>query len=396
MDKIELLMPAGDLTRLKIALLYGGDAVFIGGKHFSLRAKASNFTLKDIEEGVKFAHALNKKVYVTVNIVPHYRDLEQIEEYLKALDKIHVDALIVSSLYIISLIKKLNLNLEAHVSTQVSAMNQETLMFYKSLGATRVVLARECTLPEINALAGSKITEIEVFIHGGLCSSISGRCSLSNYMVLRDANRGGCAHSCRWEYHLYQDNQLVSPDSFPIGSKDLCGIKKVPDLIEANVSSLKIEGRMKSAYYLAKCAKIYKSIIDSYYNHTLTEEMLNIKENELNDMENRPLTEGYLKQGEITPNDLIHVKPHNVKQRYLGYVDDYDEITQKATIIRKNDIRNGQKIKVICYDQEDFIIDINGLSDDQGMLEIANKTENIVYFNSGRKLKKYYLLEEIE
>ena len=153
---------------------------------------------------------------------------------------------------------------------------------------------------------------------------------------------------------------------------------------------------MKSAYYLAKCAKIYKSVIDSYYDHTLTKEMLDKKENELNDMENRPLTEGYLKQGEITSNDLIHVKPHNVKQRYLGYVDDYDEITQKATIIRKNDIRNGQKIKVICYDQEDFIIDINGLSDDQGMLEIANKTENIVYFNSGRKLKKYYLLEEIE
>ena len=245
-NKIELLMPAGDLTKLKVALLYGADAVFIGGVKFSLRAKASNFTIENIAEGVKFAHQLNKKVYVTVNIIPHVDDLEKIEEYLLALDGINVDAIIVSSLYIISLVNKLHLSLKAHVSTQVSSLNHEVANFYQEMNCPRVVLARECTLDEIKKIKRNSNCELEVFIQGGLCSSYSGKCTLSNYFVDRDANRGGCAHSCRWDYFLYQNDQLVSDKVFKIASKDLLGIDHVKDLIEIGVSSLKVEGRMKS------------------------------------------------------------------------------------------------------------------------------------------------------
>ena len=293
-NKIELLMPAGDLTRLKVSLLYGADAVFIGGKKFSLRAKASNFSIEDIAEGVKFAHSLNKKIYVTVNIIPHCDDLNNIEEYLLSLDRIHVDAIIVSSLFIIETVKKLNLNLECHVSTQVSAVNEDYVKFYEELGCTRVVLARECSLNEIRKIKEHTNSELEVFIQGGLCSSYSGKCTLSNYFVCRDANRGGCAHSCRWDYKLYQNNNLISEDIFKIASKDLMGIRLVKDLIEIGVSSLKVEGRMKSVNYVALVGLTYRKIIDAIYENRLTEDLLLNAEKVLKSIESRPLTQGFL------------------------------------------------------------------------------------------------------
>lgn len=390
-NKIELLMPAGDLTRLKVSLLYGADAVFIGGKKFSLRAKASNFSIEDIAEGVKFAHSLNKKIYVTVNIIPHCDDLNNIEEYLLSLDRIHVDAIIVSSLFIIETVKKLNLNLECHVSTQVSAVNEDYVKFYEELGCTRVVLARECSLNEIRKIKEHTNSELEVFIQGGLCSSYSGKCTLSNYFVCRDANRGGCAHSCRWDYKLYQNNNLISEDIFKIASKDLMGIRLVKDLIEIGVSSLKVEGRMKSVNYVALVGLTYRKIIDAIYENRLTEDLLLNAEKVLKSIESRPLTEGFLNKNGISYLDQIYANESTmVNKSYLGYV--VNEIEDYYELVRKNDIRLGSEIEVFCYDQEPFITKIIKLWDKDGDVILANKTENGLFAKFDKPLKKYYIL----
>lgn len=390
-NKIELLMPAGDLTRLKVSLLYGADAVFIGGKKFSLRAKASNFSIEDIAEGVKFAHSLNKKIYVTVNIVPHCDDLNNIEEYLLSLDRIHVDAIIVSSLFIIETVKKLNLNLECHVSTQVSAVNEDYVKFYEELGCTRVVLARECSLNEIKMIKEHTNSELEVFIQGGLCSSYSGKCTLSNYFVCRDANRGGCAHSCRWDYKLYQNNNLISDDIFKIASKDLMGIRLVKDLIEIGVSSLKVEGRMKSVNYVALVGLTYRKIIDAIYENRLTEDLLLNAEKVLKSIESRPLTQGFLNKNGISYLDQIYANESTmVNKSYLGYV--VNEIEDYYELVRKNDIRLGSEIEVFCYDQEPFITKIIKLWDKDGDVILANKTENGLFAKFDKPLKKYYIL----
>lgn len=390
-NKIELLMPAGDLTRLKVSLLYGADAVFIGGKKFSLRAKASNFSIEDIAEGVKFAHSLNKKIYVTVNIIPHCDDLNNIEEYLLSLDRIHVDAIIVSSLFIIETVKKLNLNLECHVSTQISAVNEDYVKFYEELGCTRVVLARECSLNEIRKIKEHTNSELEVFIQGGLCSSYSGKCTLSNYFVCRDANRGGCAHSCRWDYKLYQNNNLISEDIFKIASKDLMGIRLVKDLIEIGVSSLKVEGRMKSVNYVALVGLTYRKIIDAIYENRLTEDLLLNAEKVLNSIESRPLTQGFLNKNGISYLDQIYANESTmVNKSYLGYV--VNEIEDYYELVRKNDIRLGDEIEVFCYDQEPFITKIIKLWDKDGDVILANKTENGLFAKFDKPLKKYYIL----
>lgn len=390
-NKIELLMPAGDLTRLKVSLLYGADAVFIGGKKFSLRAKASNFSIEDIAEGVKFAHSLNKKIYVTVNIIPHCDDLNNIEEYLLSLDRIHVDAIIVSSLFIIETVKKLNLNLECHVSTQVSAVNEDYVKFYEELGCTRVVLARECSLNEIRKIKEHTNSELEVFIQGGLCSSYSGKCTLSNYFVCRDANRGGCAHSCRWDYKLYQNNNLISEDIFKIASKDLMGIRLVKELIEIGVSSLKVEGRMKSVNYVALVGLTYRKIIDAIYENRLTEDLLLNAEKVLKSIESRPLTQGFLNKNGISYLDQIYANESTmVNKSYLGYV--VNEIEDYYELVRKNDIRLGSEIEVFCYDQEPFITKIIKLWDKDGDVILANKTENGLFAKFDKPLKKYYIL----
>ena len=390
-NKIELLMPAGDLTRLKVSLLYGADAVFIGGKKFSLRAKASNFSIEDIAEGVKFAHSLNKKIYVTVNIIPHCDDLNNIEEYLLSLDRIHVDAIIVSSLFIIETVKKLNLNLECHVSTQISAVNEDYVIFYEELGCTRVVLARECSLNEIKMIKEHTNSELEVFIQGGLCSSYSGKCTLSNYFVCRDANRGGCAHSCRWDYKLYQNNNLISEDIFKIASKDLMGIRLVKDLIEIGVASLKVEGRMKSVNYVALVGLTYRKIIDAIYENRLTEDLLLNAEKVLKSIESRPLTQGFLNKNGISYLDQIYANESTmVNKSYLGYV--VNEIEDYYELVRKNDIRLGDEIEVFCYDQEPFITKIIKLWDKDGDVVLANKTENGLFAKFDKPLKKYYIL----
>ena len=266
MNKIELLAPAGDLEKLKWAIMYGADAVYLGGKKFSLRANATNFTIDEIKEGVKFAHEHNAKVYVTVNILFHEEDMTGLLEYLKELEDAKVDAIIVSDLFIIDLVKENNINLEIHISTQECTLNSEAVKFYKEEGVKRVVLARESSKKDIKNIMDETNMDIEVFVHGAMCTCYSGRCMLSNYMTNRDSNRGGCAQVCRWVFDLYDEYKTkISGDTeFAISPKDLSLLKYIPDLIDIGVTSLKIEGRMKSIYYIATLVSVYRRVIDKY------------------------------------------------------------------------------------------------------------------------------------
>ena len=399
MKRVELLAPAGDLEKLKIAILYGADAVFIGGKKFSLRAKASNFTIDNIKEACDFAHKYNKQVHVTVNIYPHEDDLDGLKEYLIDLDRCGVDAIIVSSLYIMKVALSLNLNFEVHVSTQLSSNNSKTIELFKEFGVHRVVLGRECTIDEIREIKRKSPLDIEVFIHGGLCSSYSGRCTLSNNLCNRDANRGGCAHSCRWFYDLYLDNEKINEDEkkFRIGSKDLCGVHQLVHLLDAGVDSLKIEGRMKSLHYIATVVSSYRKLIDAYYENRVTEELIFEIEKEIRKVENRPLTEGYLK-GYIDENDIIYDQDDKTSlQDFLGLVLDYNPDTKLAKIYRKNYFKVNEQAEIFRYDKENSSFEIKEIFDlDMNPIEVANRSDEVLYIRIEEEVKKDYMIRRIK
>lgn len=270
--KIELLAPAGNLYKLKIALKYGADAVYIGGEAFSLRTAADNFTSAEMREGIEFAHAMGKKVYVTANIIPHNRDLNEMANYFKEIYELGADAVLISDLGAFQLCRKAAPELEIHISTQANNTNCATVNAWQSLGASRVVLARELTLNEVREIADKTSCELEIFMHGAMCVSYSGRCLLSNYMTCRDSNQGACSHPCRWNYSLMEEKR--PGEYFPVyenergtfifNSKDLCMINHIPELIESGVASLKIEGRVKSEYYVATIVQAYRNAIDAY------------------------------------------------------------------------------------------------------------------------------------
>ena len=267
MKKIELLAPAGDLERLKWACLYGADAIYIGGEEYSLRANAKNFKINEIKEACEYVHSLNKKLYVTVNIIFHNVNTKNLITYLKQLEECKVDAIIVADLFIIDLLKENNIKIPVHISTQQSSLNIETIKFYENEGIVeRVVLGREASKFDIQAIRKQSNIELETFIHGAMCTSYSGRCVMSNYMTNRDANRGGCSQICRWDFDLVEDNKKTDLEpKFTMCSKDLSMIDHIGDLIDLGVSSLKIEGRMRSVYYVATILSIYRKVIDNYY-----------------------------------------------------------------------------------------------------------------------------------
>jgi U32 family peptidase len=341
---IELLAPAGDLEKLKIALMYGADAVFIGGVEFSLRARASNFTLKDIKDACSFAHEKGKKIYVTTNIIPHNEDLDGLLVYLKALEECKVDAIISASPFIIDTALK-HTSLEVHLSTQQSAMNSETVNFWYEKGIKRIVLARELDKKQIRKVKENTKADLEVFIHGGMCMSYSGRCSLSDNMTNRDANRGGCAHSCRWSYDLVSDEKKVSEQAFSMSSKDLEALEQIPYLIDSHISSLKIEGRMKSLHYIATVVSTYRRLIDDYIiNQKIgdyTPYMI-----ELQKAENRLASHGYLEGLPGVEQQLYQVKNEQPSQLFIGLVVDYHDETKIATIEQRNYFEVGSEIEV--------------------------------------------------
>ncbi len=341
---IELLAPAGDLEKLKIAILYGADAVFIGGSEFSLRARASNFTLDDIKEGCDFAHQFNKKVYVTTNIIPHHDDMDGLLPYLKGLERAGVDAIISASPFIIDTALK-KTNLEVHISTQQSAMNINTVSYWNQKGATRVVLARDLTLDEIKYVTKNSRAEIEVFIHGGMCAGYSGRCSLSNHLTNRDANRGGCAHTCRWFYDLKKDEKIIESTPFSMSSKDLSAVHEIELLMQMGVSSLKIEGRMKSLHYIATIVRTYRMIIDEYEATGKIADYQYYIDN-LQKAENRETSTGFFHGTPKLPQQLFEQRSEKVMQNFVGLVLEYDKENQTALIETRNVYQKGERLEV--------------------------------------------------
>lgn len=346
---VELLAPAGDLLRLKTAFDFGADAVFIGGKAFSLRARASNFTLNDIAQGVQIAHERGKKLFVTVNIIPHEDNFDGIETYLTQLSKIGVDAVIVASIAMGRISKRVAPDMEVHISTQVSAANEYALNFYQSLGFDRVVLARECTLEDVKILVESQIIPIEVFIHGGMCVNISGRCTLSNHMSLRDANRGGCAQSCRWRYEisdLMSGEILSKPHQlFTMSSKDLNATPHLKSLLTMNVASLKIEGRMKSEYYVASVVSAYRHFMD---HHDMLDEENQVAETlvELSKAASRETFDGFYEKLPHSNSILYGVNGAGVNQDFVGVVRKIDLEAQRMWVEVRNVFQVGDTLEI--------------------------------------------------
>lgn len=396
MNKPELLAPAGNLEKLKIAYLYGADACYVGGKKFSLRARASNFTLDDIEEGARFAHNLGKKLYITMNIVPHEDDFDDLVEYLMFLEKNKIDGIIVSSMYIAKTAMKYTPSIEVHLSTQASCVNSESAMFYEKQGFKRVVLGRELSCEQISKLTSKINIETEVFIHGGMCTSYSGRCMLSNHLTNRDANRGGCAHSCRWNYNIYDKefNKLNNDSYLNIGSKDLMAVNYIGKLIDANVKSLKIEGRMKSLYYIACVVKCYRKIIDDYCMGKEVDALYYSKE--IQKAENRLTSCGFL-NGMVTTNEqLYNVRAEIPTKDFLGIVMDYNEKTGECIIEVRNYFEKDYKIEFFGpdLDNREFIVD-NIYDTNDELLDAARHPLQLVKLYIPFKVTKFDMLRKI-
>ncbi len=387
---IELLAPAGDLEKLKIAYLYGADACFIGGTEYSLRARASNFSLAQIKQGARFAHKLGKKLYVTTNIIPHNENLDDVISYLKELEQVKVDGIIVASPFIARMAKK-HTNLEIHVSTQQSITNHYHIKFFEQLGAKRVVLGRELSLGEIKKIKNKTTLDIEVFIHGGMCASYSGRCSLSNTFTLRDANRGGCAHSCRWEYDLYDKaEKLNTPIPFQMGSKDLQAIRQIKDLIEIGVDSLKIEGRMKSVHYIATVVNVYRMLIDEYQEKGQIKDY-EFYEKEIAKAENRLTASGFLEE-DLAKNQQIY-SSHSLKpsQIFVGLV--LGKENSYIKVEQRNFFKVGDKLEVFGPGKkpEQFILK-QIFSEKFESLVAARHPQEIVYLKIPFAVEKYDMI----
>ena len=387
--KVELLAPAGNLEKLKFAFLYGADACYIGGRNYSLRANAKNFSIEEIQEAVKYAHNLNKKVYVTVNIVFHNEDIKGIKEYLIALSEAKVDAIIVSDPLIIDIINDNNINLKVHISTQASTLNYEAVSFWKSQGVERVVLAREMSKNEIKEIIDKTGMEIETFVHGAMCSSYSGRCVLSNYFTKRDANRGGCAQICRWEFPLYDknNNMIESETKFTASSKDLMMLTKVKEMIEIGIVSLKVEGRMRSNYYVATVINTYRNLIDDYYENKLTEEKVEYYQKILDRVANREATVQFWDKLP-TLNEQYYLGRNEVSnQDFLGIVKDYDETTSMVTITERNYFQTGDEVEIFGPNIKPFSFKMPDIYNEDGeKVNIGRHPEEILKFKLDKKV----------
>ena len=392
MNKIELLAPAGDLERLKWAFRYGADAVYLGGEKFSLRSMAKNFTLDEIKEGVEFAHNLNKKVYVTVNIVFHEDDIEDLVDYLKKLEEYKVDAIIASDMFILDLLKENNINLEFHLSTQSSCLNKESASFFKKEGVKRVVLARECSKNDIVDIIKSTGIDTEVFIHGAMCMGYSGRCALSNYMTNRDSNRGACAQICRWVFDLYDEKEKINDKTdFSFSPKDLSMLRFIPDLIEIGVTSLKIEGRMKSIYYLATLLSVYRKVIDDYYNGNYEYN----KEDEiiLERVANRDSMPQYFDKKPGVNEQYYIGREENSNQDFLGVVLDYDKDSKEIVIEQRNHFKVGDTINIFGPNKESFNLEVKYIKNEDGeLVDAARHAQEIVRIPSDIEVSKYDLI----
>ena len=401
MKKPELLAPAGNMEKLKMALLYGADAVYLGGKAFGLRAFGGNFTNEELQEAVDFAHKLGKKIYVTVNIFPHNSDIAKLPVYLTFLNEIKVDAILVADLGVFTLAKEYAPDVELHISTQANNTNWAAVNAWGELGASRVVLAREMSLEEIKEIREKCSVELEMFVHGAMCISYSGRCLMSNYLTGRDANRGSCAQPCRWNYALVEEKR--PGQYFPVledergtyifNSKDMCLLPYLPDVIASGVDSLKIEGRMKSVHYAASVVKAYREAIDSYF---AAPEQFEVKKEwveELDKVSHRAYTTGFY-YGRPTEKDQIYgTSSYTQTSDFVGLVLDYDEKTGFATVEQRNNMKVGQEIEIFQPHLAGYRQILQEMYNDEGeAIQVAPHPQQIVKIRMDRPVEPYGIL----
>lgn len=370
---IELLAPAGDKERCKFAFLYGADAIYFGGQNYSLRANAKNFTDEEIKWATDYAHSLNKKVYVTVNIIFHNEDLIGLKDYLIYLDKINVDGVIASDIVVLKLIQELNLKFKVILSTQASTLNEYTAQFYKSLGVKQVVLAREALTDDIKNIKEKTGLEIECFVHGAMCISISGKCILSSIMTNRDSNRGGCAQICRWLFNEEDEHP------FSMTPKDLNMIDNIKEMIDLGVTTFKVEGRMRSIYYISTVILCYRKIIDKLISNTLTNEDKTYYLKILNRCANRDSAPQFFHKLPDENDEYFNLRDEESNQDFLGIVKSYDEENQVATIEERNFFKIGDEVEFFGPNTETTSYMIKEIYDENNnLLEKANMPRMII------------------
>lgn len=404
MRKPEILAPAGNLEKLKTAIDFGADAVYLGGSKLNLRAFADNFTNEEIIEGVKYAHDRDRKVYVVVNVFPHNSDLVGAEEYLRNLEKCNVDAILASDPSIISIAKEVIPNMEIHLSTQANNVNWRAAKFWHEMGVKRVVLARELSLNEIKEIREQlpNSCDLEAFVHGAMCMSYSGRCLLSNYMTGRDSNRGACAQACRYKYYLVEEKrpgeyyQIIEDDkgTYIMNSKDLCMIEHIDKVIESGVYSLKIEGRMKSAYYVAAVVKAYRQAVDTYikdpenykFNEKWMESLLKVS--------HRNYHTGFYfgeKDKQIF-EDSSYIRTADI----VGIVKEYNEETKIALIEQRNKVFEGDEVSILRPEGDSFSVKLLDLREINGeKIDTAPRAQMLFMAKVDKPLKeKDFLIKD--
>ena len=401
MKKPELLAPAGNLEKLKIALIYGADAVYAGGKNFGLRAFGDNFNEEELKAAVNFAHSMQRKIYITVNIFAHNEDIDALPDYLRFLDKIGVDAVLVSDLGVFSLVKELT-NLEVHVSTQANVTNYKNAAMWQKLGASRVVLARELSNSEVNLIKNNCSVELEMFIHGAMCISYSGRCYLSHYLTGRDGNKGQCTHSCRWRYSLVEEKRPneffdVSEDergAYIMNSKDLCLLPHLDKIIKSGVSSLKIEGRMKSVNYVAGVVKVYREAIDSYFESPADFKIRDEWKAELDKVAHRPYTTGFFIE-DLNGTEIHDSSKAKQSSIFLGIVREFDSLTNTAIVEQRGKIETGKTVEILQPQGQTFSQVLNDMRDEEGnLIDSAPHAQQIVKIKFNQPVKPWSLLRQ--
>lgn len=398
-------MPAGNLEILKAAVMFGADAVYIGGDMYGLRAKAHNFSPNEMSEGIDFAHSYGKKVYVTANITAHNNDLLGVREYFKELSVIKPDALIISDPGVFMAAKEICPDIDVHISTQSNNVNYDTFRFWHMQGATRVVTARELSVKEIAEIRKNipDDLEIETFIHGAMCISYSGRCLLSNYFTGRDANLGACTHPCRWKYYIMEEKrpgeylpvEENERGTYIFNSKDLCMIEHIPDLCEAGIDSFKIEGRMKTALYVANVARIYRMAIDDYYKDaSLYEEKIPYYKAELEKGTYRQFTTGFF-YGKPTHETQIYDSNTYVKNyTYLGMIKSVNDDGLYG-FEQKNKFSVGDEIEVMRCDGTVYNVTVRKMTDDAGNeIESCPHPGQMIYIDAGMELSEYDMMRK--
>ncbi len=407
MKKIELLAPAGDLEKLKMAVIYGADAVYFGGEMFSLRAGAGNLSIEDMKEGLSFAHARNVKCYLTVNIFAHNEDIEPLRAYLMSIKDLGIDAYIVSDPGIVSLVQEIIPDAEIHLSTQANMTNYQTAKFWYKQGVKRIVLARELTFNEIKELIQNTPDDIdyEAFVHGAMCISYSGRCLLSNFMAERDSNRGACAHPCRWKYALVEEQRPgqyfpIEEDergTYILNSRDLCMIEYIPELVNSGIKSLKIEGRMKSSFYVAIVVSAYRKAIDAYYENPESWLFKDEWMKELTKASHREFTTGFYFDKPTNKDQNYQTSAYTRNYTFTGLVKSYDKETGYAIVEQRNKMTIGEDIEVFGPNTDCWTMKLTEMYDEEGnAIESCPHPQQIIKVKFDRPVEENFMMRKLK